>query len=1450
VKKFFARAKALLPCIALGLAVAQTGSAQTLIVISNYNSLDKAVIQGGTNITFSSNVVVTLSGDRDVLQVTNKVVLNASTFNGTSNTAAITRGSGSGPMFYIHSGASLTLVNLTLSGGLSTNGGAIYNDAGGTLIISNCVFTGNTATNFAGADGTPGAIQGNNNGGSGANGLSASGGAVFSRGTLEVFYSDFNNNTVAAGNGGNGGNGVQDGGFFGGNAGSGGSGGSAQGGAIVCAGPANILCATDFTGNHCAAGSGGSSGTPAAGAFSGNPGSGGIGGSSAGGAVLASGPVLITNCLFTGNTVAGGDTSRFDQAGGSAAGGGLYLASSTNLILNTTFYFNSCQGGAGGGNSSLVFQPAGNGGAAVGGGLASAAALTILTNCTLATNILTGGAAGVSTTSESNGLAGVTLGFELARVAGSLKMADSILFGGTNATATNSSALNYTTYITNTQPNDYGGFTDLGFNFSSDTTVALHAAQGSIEDGFLGDYPLVDTVLSTPGSTQVGLLGGSAGQTLAVLTTDFQVIPGIPGITFPAYDQVFQPRSTPTTIGAYEYNPLISTSGSPPVISLQPSGVTANVGDTVVLAADASSTNAEPLGFQWQLDGTNLADGGNVSGSWTSNLTLTKVALANGGSYCLLVGSSTLTGVSTSAVAVLTVLLPVHIAAQPKSLRVLNGSTATFSVTATGNPPPGFQWSKNNVNLNDLANKISGSTSNVLTINLVTANDAGTYSVLVNNAYSSTNSAPAILTVTPDTTPPAVRITSPTAGQRWSNSTFTVKGTASDNVRVTNVFYQLNGGSWTLAAPSNTTWSNWTANVTLTPGTNTVRAYAVDFSGNFSKPTNSVSFVYVVTAPLAAQTNGRGTVSPDYNGQSLAIGQNYSMTAAATPGAGFAFTNWTGGTNLPLSLLTNKPKLTFLMESNLTLVANFVDVEPPSITITSPTANQRWSNSIFTATGTARDNVQVSDVFCQLNGGGWTPATPGNAAWTNWRVTLTPLQSANVFEAYAVDTSGNKSPTNKVSFLYIPSATLTVRTNGIGSITPVDNGKLLAIGTNYTLTAAPGHNWLFSNWVGGTALPYSVQSASSNYTFRMQSNLVLEANFVTNPFLAVAGVYNGLFYPASGVTEASSGFVTATISSNSAGAYSATLMLDGGTYKYSGFFGLNGIAQTNLPRSGTNPVLVTLTLDLANAADTEMGGSVSNAAADWNSVIQADRAVFSANANPATNYAGHFTLLLPPDAATAPANSPDGCGYAAITNTLGGISTLGGALADGTPFLWSAPIAQNGGVPLYQSLYSGKGSLLGWIYFTNEPPQNVSTNSSFSWIKPAVAHILYPSGFTNLSLTGVLGSPYTNPPGGPVLNLTNATLILSNGNLTNGLLTFTNINLTNNTLTNLAGKANLGPTNYLLLAIKTNNGLETVTFRATGAGTNTIAHGAVLQNQTNALGAFPGTNQIGSLILH
>jgi hypothetical protein len=908
VKHFFARAKALLPCIALGLAFAQTASAQPP-VITNYNDLRAAVNRGGMSI-FASNATVTFSGSAETLDVTTAVVLNGATnLDGTTNTATINRANGSGQMFYIHNRGSLTLVNLTLSGGVSTAGGAILNDVTGTLIISNCLFTGNSATNFAGVFGQNGTFPGNNNGGNGGDGLNASGGAIVSQGTLEVFYSIFDNNSVEGGNGGDGGNGVQSGGIFGGNAGNGGNGGDAVGGAIVCTGPTNIFVATDFTGNHCTAGNGGSAGTPAAGAFSGNPGSGGIGASSVGGALLASGPLFMTNCLFFQNTAVGGSTSSFSQAGGYAFGGGLGLTSSTNtaIIENTTFNENSCQGGAGGGNSGLVFKPAGNGGSATGGGLASAAALTMVRNCTMATNTLTGGAAGVSSTTESNGLVGLQLGFDLARVAGTLKMADSILSGGTNALATNSAALNFTTYITNTTPNDAGGVTDLGYNFSSDTSVALRLALGSI----VNTNPYLDTGLSTPGNTVVGLLGGSPGQTLAVLfgSPAIGVIPGIPGLTFPAYDQVFQPRSSPTTMGAYEAIPLDLASATPPTILQQPSDVTNNAGGTAAfqVAADA---NSAPLGYQWQFNGTNLIDGGRISGAWSNILTITNVSTNDMGSYSVLVGVSTLApgGVITSDTHTLTVFVPVTIQTEPpKTVKPVPGMPLNLAVTATGAAPLSFQWFVNETNALTDGPEITGSSTSNLTIYPLAPDNAGFYSVVVSNSYGSVTSSIVTLTIPP----PTLTILPTLSGVL--NPDLTVMGTAAGEFGVTNVQYQLNGAAW--ADATLLTQTNWSAPVTLQPGTNLFSAFSVDLLGQTSR-TNSVTIFYTNFGVLTLTTSGFGRITRNFTNNSLVEGRNYTLTAVPNPGN--LFSNWTG----PVTT-TNNP-LTFLLESDTAWQANFV----------------------------------------------------------------------------------------------------------------------------------------------------------------------------------------------------------------------------------------------------------------------------------------------------------------------------------------------------------------------------------------------------------------------------------------------------------------------------------------------------------------------------------------------
>ena len=329
-----------------------------------------------------------------------------------------------------------------------------------------------------------------------------------------------------------------------------------------------------------------------------------------------------------------------------------------------------------------------------------------------------------------------------------------------------------------------------------------------------------------------------------------------------------------------------------------------------------------------------------------------------------------------------------------------------------------------------------------------------------------------------DTARPTNGISSPTANQHWSNAVFTVSGKARDNVAVANVFYSLNGSGWAPAVTANN-WSNWTAQVTLVPGTNTIQAYAVDTAGNFST-TNKASLVYILSAPLTVSTNGNGTVSPNYNGALLQIGANYSMTATAS--AGFGFTGWTG------SSTTNGATLKFVMASNLTFTANFADTARPTNGISSPTANQHWSNAVFTVSGKARDNVAVANVFYSLNGSGWAPAVTANN-WSNWTAQVTLVPGTNTIQAYAVDTAGNFSTTNKASLVYILSAPLTVSTNGNGTVSPNYNGALLQIGANYSMTATASAGFGFTGWTGSST------TNGATLKFVMASNLTFTANF-------------------------------------------------------------------------------------------------------------------------------------------------------------------------------------------------------------------------------------------------------------------------------------------------------------------------------------------------------------------
>jgi hypothetical protein len=519
------------------------------------------------------------------------------------------------------------------------------------------------------------------------------------------------------------------------------------------------------------------------------------------------------------------------------------------------------------------------------------------------------------------------------------------------------------------------------------------------------------------------------------------------------------------------------------------------------------------------------------------------------------------------------------------------------------------------------------------------------------------------------------------------------------------------------------------------------------------------------------------------------------------------------------------------LSSNAVLTVN--ETTRPTVKIVFPPNNYQSTNPAVAVRGTAGDARAVADVEVTVNNN-VTQTAAGAARWTNV-VTLVPGTNHVTVQSYNL--AGLPSAPASLTIDYIVLSTLTLRTNGAGGITGETNQARLQIGKTYTLTAHPASRNLLSNWIGGDTLatlaPMGTQLALS---FTMSSNLILQANFVTNPFPAVAGAYNGLFYPLSGVTEQSSGLLSLTLSSNQ-GIYSAKVYLAGGTNSLSGAFDLTGTAQNAFTNAGKQAVALSLHVNLnLNPPDDLLTGILS--ADGWQSELTADRAVFNGTTIKASNYAGRYTLIVPPGA-NAPLESPGGYGVANITNNLAGVAILNGSLGDGALFTQSVPISLNGVIPVYASLYGGHGFLLGWLIFSNEPPQTVS--GQLNWIKlPVSGKGLYLGGFTNQA--EIIGSAYETSG----LALSNATLTIFGAEQSSPLV-YTNITVAKGKLSYSGADE---PTNQLSATFTAGTGAMTLSFRPTGAKANVTAQGVVLQSgDTNAAGWFLGTNQSGFFLL-
>jgi hypothetical protein len=402
--------------------------------------------------------------------------------------------------------------------------------------------------------------------------------------------------------------------------------------------------------------------------------------------------------------------------------------------------------------------------------------------------------------------------------------------------------------------------------------------------------------------------------------------------------------------------------------------------------------------------------------------------------------------------------------------------------------------------------------------------------------------------------------------------------------------------------------------------------------------------------------------------------------------------------------------------------------------------------------------------------------------------------------------------------------TLTVSASPSNGGTVSGDGTFPA-GSGRTATANAASGFVFANWTeNGT-----VVSTSSSYTFTLDHDWDLVANFVARTYVPAKATYNGLIYEAGGVSPGSAGSFTLTTSAT--GKFSMSFQVWGARYSLSGAFDASGSFTGAISRGKLKLFTVRLQIDPADAD--RIAGTIWDTVQDVTANLAGDRAVFNSRSNP-TPQAGRYTLAIP-GSSNSP-TEPGGDGYGTITVATSGRITFAGSLADGTAISQSATLSKNGDWPLYIPLYRSQGLILSWITFTATPDGDLS--GDLTWIKPYTGTAkYYPGGFR--VGTPASGSRYIPPARGtPILNFSNARIGLTGGDLANDIL-YDVVLGSDNRVT--------GPSKVSLTFT-----LSTGAFKGSmpnRAGGKAISYaGAVLQKRNGGVGYFLDTGQSGKAV--
>ncbi len=301
-----------------------------------------------------------------------------------------------------------------------------------------------------------------------------------------------------------------------------------------------------------------------------------------------------------------------------------------------------------------------------------------------------------------------------------------------------------------------------------------------------------------------------------------------------------------------------STTYTRPSITTQPTSVSGSSATFTVVAAPGNyGGSTAAVTYQWY-SGT-VGNGTAISGATSSSYTTSTV-----GSYYVTV--STLLGAVSSNIVTLTATATAPtITTQPTSQTVVSGSSATFTVAATGSGTLSYQW----YNAGGAISSATGAS--------YTTSTAGTYYVIVTNTVgtstaSTTSSTAALYVNVPPTVtsqPASQAVTSP------NTATFTAAATGNGTLS-----YQWYNASGAISGATSSSYTTGTAGSYYVVVTNTL-------NGTTTSTTSSTATLTVNSAP---------TITTQPASQTVVLGNSATFSVAAT-GTGTLSYQWYFGSS-------------------------------------------------------------------------------------------------------------------------------------------------------------------------------------------------------------------------------------------------------------------------------------------------------------------------------------------------------------------------------------------------------------------------------------------------------------------------------------------------------------------------------------------------------------------------